>query len=79
MKSRAVSIGLVALAGLAALLVAAGAQAQAVDAAVAPLRITSITPSGSNVPPGRQIVIQFDRPVVPIGRMERCGRCRGQG
>ena len=35
------------------------------------LRITSITPSGTEVPPGRQIVFQFDRPVVPVGRMER--------
>lgn len=36
-----------------------------------PLRVTSVTPSGSNVPVGRQIIIQFNRPVVPIGRMER--------
>ena len=36
-----------------------------------PLRLTSMVPSGDNVPPGRQIVLQFDRPVVPIGRMER--------
>lgn len=35
------------------------------------LRILRITPSGQEVPPGRQIVIQFDRPVVPLGRMER--------
>jgi uncharacterized protein YfaS (alpha-2-macroglobulin family) len=36
-----------------------------------PLRITGVTPSGANVPAGRQIVVQFDRAVVPIGRMER--------
>lgn len=36
-----------------------------------PLRVTSVTPSGENVPAGRQIVIQFDRSVVPIGRMAR--------
>ena len=36
-----------------------------------PLRVTSITPSGENVPVGRQIVLQFNRPVVPIGRMSR--------
>ncbi len=36
-----------------------------------PLRILSITPRGPEVPPGRQIVIQFDRKVVPVGRMER--------
>ena len=35
------------------------------------LRILRITPSGEEVPPGRQVVIQFDRPVVPLGRMER--------
>ena len=36
-----------------------------------PLRILSITPGGEDVPPARQIVLQFDRPVVPVGRMER--------
>ncbi|HYA43599.1 MAG TPA: MG2 domain-containing protein [Syntrophobacteraceae bacterium] len=35
------------------------------------LKITRITPSGNDVPPGRQIVFEFDRPVVPLGRMER--------
>src|SRR5690349_14185002 len=35
------------------------------------LLITNVTPSGRNVPEGRQIVIQFNRPVVPIGRMDR--------
>jgi len=37
----------------------------------APLGITRITPRGEDVPAGRQIVIQFDRKVVPVGRMER--------
>lgn len=37
----------------------------------AALRIVRITPSGKDVPPGRQIVFQFDRAVVPVGRMER--------
>jgi len=36
-----------------------------------PLRLLSVTPSGEDVPPGRQIVFQFDRPVVPVGRMDR--------
>jgi uncharacterized protein YfaS (alpha-2-macroglobulin family) len=36
-----------------------------------PLEILAITPAGEDVPPARQIVIQFDRPVVPVGRMER--------
>ncbi len=35
------------------------------------LKITRITPEGEDVPAERQIVIQFNRPVVPIGRMER--------
>jgi len=35
------------------------------------LKLLRITPSGENVPPGRQIVFQFNRPVVPVGRMER--------
>ncbi len=35
------------------------------------LRIVRITPAGEDVPPGRQIVIQFNRPVVPLGRMDR--------
>ena len=38
-----------------------------------PLRVTSITPAGTEVPPSRQIVFQFDRKVVPVGRMERSG------
>src|SRR5690606_29594350 len=36
-----------------------------------PLRVTRITPAGQNVPAPRQIVIQFDRAVVPLGRMDR--------
>ena len=37
------------------------------------LNILRITPKGDDVPPGRQLVIQFDRKVVPIGRMDRTG------
>ena len=37
----------------------------------AALRIDRITPAGKDVPAGRQIVFQFDRAVVPVGRMER--------
>jgi uncharacterized protein YfaS (alpha-2-macroglobulin family) len=36
-----------------------------------PLRLLRVTPSGDDVPAARQIVFQFDRPVVPLGRMER--------
>ena len=35
------------------------------------LKIARITPSGVDIPPGRQIVFEFNRPVVPLGRMER--------
>ncbi|MHC1729954.1 MAG: alpha-2-macroglobulin [Syntrophobacteraceae bacterium] len=35
------------------------------------LKITRITPSGVDVPAGRQIVFEFNRPVVPLGKMER--------
>ncbi|MCK5236427.1 MAG: large extracellular alpha-helical protein, partial [Deltaproteobacteria bacterium] len=35
------------------------------------LKVLRITPSGADVPAQRQIVITFDRPTVPIGRMER--------
>ncbi|MGP8090632.1 MAG: large extracellular alpha-helical protein, partial [Syntrophobacteraceae bacterium] len=35
------------------------------------LKITRITPSGNDIPPGRQIVLEFNHPVVPLGRMER--------
>ena len=36
-----------------------------------PLQIQRITPDGRDVPTGRQLVFQFNRPVVPLGRMER--------
>jgi uncharacterized protein YfaS (alpha-2-macroglobulin family) len=35
------------------------------------LDITRITPDGKDVPAQNQIVIQFNRPVVPLGRMDR--------
>ncbi|MFH2043605.1 MAG: alpha-2-macroglobulin family protein [Pseudomonadota bacterium] len=35
------------------------------------LNILRITPKGNDVLAGQQVVFQFDRPVVPIGRMER--------
>src|SRR6185503_813255 len=59
-----------AMRGLA-MLAAAGAALAQPGTQTAQLGITRITPSGSNVPEGRQIVIQFDRAVVPIGRMDR--------
>jgi hypothetical protein len=53
------------------LLLGVAAVAVAQQGARGPLTITGITPAGANVPAGRQIVIQFNRPVVPIGRMDR--------
>ncbi|MGH1543293.1 MAG: alpha-2-macroglobulin family protein [Arenicella sp.] len=38
---------------------------------VKPLFIESVTPSGEDVPAARQIVIRFNRAVVPLGRMQR--------
>ncbi|MCB1742061.1 MAG: large extracellular alpha-helical protein, partial [Gammaproteobacteria bacterium] len=35
------------------------------------LRVVRVTPTGEDVPATRQVVIQFNRPVVPLGRMER--------
>jgi alpha-2-macroglobulin len=35
------------------------------------LKILRVVPHGNDVLPSRQIVFQFDKPVVPIGRMER--------
>lgn len=43
----------------------------AAQAAGEPLAIERITPSGEDVPVGREIVLQFNREVVPVGRMER--------
>jgi len=36
-----------------------------------PLQIQRITPNGTDVPTGRQVVFTFNQPVVPLGRMER--------
>lgn len=41
------------------------------DKGAQPLEILSITPSGDDVPAGRQVVFQFNRAVVPVGRMDR--------
>ena len=35
------------------------------------LKVLRITPQGDSVPAGQQLVIQFDRPVVTIGAMQR--------
>lgn len=36
-----------------------------------PLKLLRITPSGEDVPTERQVVFHFNRPVVPVGKMER--------
>lgn len=62
------------LVALALLLISFSARA-AFDSAQLPsggeLTIQRITPDGEDVPPGRQIVIEFNRPVVAVGKMER--------
>ena len=55
---------------LALLLALPGLDALAADAA-GPLQVRRITPAGSDVPAGRQLVVEFDRPMVPLGVMER--------
>ena len=35
------------------------------------LKLLAVTPSGTDVPPGQEIVLQFNRPMVPLGRMGR--------
>src|SRR5262249_36816239 len=36
-----------------------------------PLTLLRVAPTGEDVPLSAQIVFEFDRPVVPLGRMER--------
>jgi hypothetical protein len=36
-----------------------------------PLKLLRVTPAGDDVPLGTQIVFEFNRPVVPLGRIER--------
>ncbi|ANM28460.1 hypothetical protein ABI59_00685 [Acidobacteria bacterium Mor1] len=50
---------------LAALLFGGGAWAEE------SLRLLRVTPSGESAEVGRQIVLQFDRAMVPLGRMDR--------
>lgn len=41
------------------------------NAAPKNLGIIRITPTGDDVPAGKQIVLEFNRPVVPLGKMDR--------
>ncbi|MBY0407571.1 MAG: hypothetical protein K2Q01_07755, partial [Rickettsiales bacterium] len=45
--------------------------AQVMAAEPTPLSLIRATPSGEDVPASRQLVFQFNRAVVPLGRMER--------
>lgn len=60
-----------AVSSLAVLVGSASLWAVGMQERSAPLKLLSVTPTGEDVPAGRQIVFQFDRPVVPVGRMER--------
>lgn len=55
------------VAGVLALAVVTGAAADSGTA----LKLLSITPAGTDVPPGQEIVLQFDRPMVALGNMAR--------
>lgn len=55
----------------AALLLITPAHAALDSATQQEVRITRITPEGEDVAERRQIVITFNRPMVPLGRMER--------
>ena len=39
-----------------------------------PLKLLRVTPAGEDVPLSAQIVFEFNRPVVPQGRMDACQR-----
>lgn len=56
---------------LLALAVLGNVSAQASDGSGASLAVRRITPAGNDVPPGRQLVVEFDRPMVPLGAMKR--------
>jgi uncharacterized protein YfaS (alpha-2-macroglobulin family) len=71
MRGRGVLAARVRGVARAALLVGIAAVAAAQQGARAPLIVTNITPAGTNVPAARQIVVQFNRAVVPVGRMDR--------
>lgn len=53
------------------LALAAPAQAQQRQDSAKELRILRITPEGKDIAATRQIVLEFNRPVVPIGTMDR--------
>lgn len=60
--------------GCAVLLLASAAfDSKKFNTTMAPLTLTGISPAGTDVPVQRQIVFHFNRPVVPVGRMERTG------
>jgi hypothetical protein len=52
---------------LAAALVLAAGPAHAAGV----LKLLAVSPAGTDVPPGQQIVLQFNRLMVPLGRMGR--------
>lgn len=66
MLNRTVSFVLISLAAALGALSPSAAQA-----AERTLSVARITPSGEDVPATRQLVIEFDRAVVPLGRMDR--------
>ncbi|PZO84512.1 MAG: large extracellular alpha-helical protein, partial [Micavibrio aeruginosavorus] len=59
------------LAFLALFLTCGGSTLAAQEDGAKPLSIVRFTPSGKDTAATRQIVLEFNRPVVPLGRMER--------
>lgn len=61
------------LAATLVLLLAAAAAMAAPDTAGRPgaLEVVRLTPEGEDVPPGQQLVLQFNQDVVPVGDMRR--------
>src|SRR5437773_12345351 len=53
------------------LLVMLGATLSAAQTKRDTLKLLRVTPAGEDVPLSAQIVFEFNRPVVPLGRMER--------
>src|SRR5262245_24040190 len=53
------------------LLLVTGATVSVAQPKREPLKLLRVTPAGDDVPLGTQIILEFNRPVVPLGRMER--------
>lgn len=62
------------LVSIGALLSCLTAAWSAMAAPISALQLLSITPTGTDVPPGQEIVLQFDRPMVALGNLARSSK-----